>query len=79
MGWRDRLLGRTAPPPATTSEPVQRSQSEVIAGTQRRVGRSARDLFAVLRGKQPSPVQVCKDGHQVPDGSTTCAYGHYVG
>lgn len=79
MGWRDRLLGKTAPPRTTTRAPEPRSRWEVIGGQQRRTGRSARDLFAVLRGKRPSSVRVCAEGHQVPDGSTTCAYGHYVG
>ena len=79
MGWRERLMGKTIPPAQTTSEPESRSNWEVIAGRQRRASAGVGDLFRSLRGKSASPVRVCSDGHVVPEGSTTCSYGHYVG
>lgn len=76
---RDRLLGRAAGPRTTTTAPETKSNWEVIAGEQRRAGGAMKDLLAVLRGKQRSPVRVYPQGHLVPDGSVTCVKSHYVG
>lgn len=80
MSWRDRLFGtaRVAPPRATTDpEPI--SGWENLARSRRRAGKGVGDLVAALRGRPASPVVVCPYGHLVPEGSTTCSYGHYVG
>lgn len=79
MAWLQRLFPRKTPSRGMTTEPEGRSQWEVLAEENRRTSRSAGDLWATLRGRPRSPVRVCPEGHQVPDGSTTCPYGHYVG
>lgn len=79
MGWRERLTGKAIPPTQSTTEPESRSNWEVIAGSQRRAGAGVGNFFRSLRGKGATPVRVCSAGHVVPEGSTTCSYGHYVG
>lgn len=77
--WKEILLGRKSAPPPTTTRPDQPTNWEILAGQQRRTGKSLSDLIAVMRGRPRASVLVCREGHVVPEGSTTCPYGHYVG
>lgn len=80
MSWRDRLFGsRTTPVRGTTTEPEPKTNWEDIAAQTRRTGQEVKDLFRVLQRRPRSPVRVCRYGHVVPEGSTTCTEGHYVG
>lgn len=77
--WKEILLGKKSAPRPTTTRPEQPTNWEIISGQRRRTGRSLSELLAVLGGRQRAAVLVCQEGHPVPEGSTTCPYGHYVG
>lgn len=79
MGLRDMLFGKASGQAPPTTRPDVPTRLEVTAQQGRRTGRALRDLSAVLRGQSRSAQVICSYGHPVPPGSTTCAYGHWVG